>query len=160
MLCYRSSTTDAGSDLEPSADCSNTCSLSSSPYWPDCWTYEQCCYFTKEYCWLHVSDKLLKHTVCAYVKFLSTYKTQGINLSHEWVEGKVSSNGNTRKEQQSSLRKKIVLHEASESHKRACSIKDEAQNEVLAKTCPSIMLPFILGLLQHVFFVQLTSKLS
>jgi len=107
---------------------------SSSTDWPDCWSNIQYQYFKSENSWLCVTNKKLRCTVCADVKSLNCYKTQGINLSPEWIEGTVSCYGGTRSKQQVSLRKKISLHKESEGHKRALMVTKDATCDVLSQS--------------------------
>ena len=120
-------------DLDSASDLPNNVPPSSSD-WPDCWTYNQYHYFKTENDWLCVTNKQLKCSVCAHVRSLNCYKTQGLSLASEWIAGTVSSYGDTRSKQQASLRKKISLHKDSEGHKRAALIMKDAKNDVLSHT--------------------------
>ena len=118
-------------DAAPNPDTSNS-KLSSTNVRPDCWSDSQYQYFTTENSWLCVKNKQLRCTVCANVKSLNCYKTQGIGLAPEWIEGTVSCYGDTRAKQQLSLRKKISLHKESEAHKLAVRVLKEAADGILS----------------------------
>jgi hypothetical protein len=100
---------------------------------PDCWTYDQLYYFKSENSWLSVTNKMLKCTVCGDAKSLGCSKKQGMKLAQEWVNGNISSYGDTRTKQQLSLRKKIVLHKNSDGHKCAESILSHASKGIMAQ---------------------------
>jgi len=101
---------------------------------PDCWSYAQLTYFKTENSWLSVKNKMLKCTVCGDAKHLGCTKKQGMKLAEEWVNGTLSSYGDTKNKQQLLLRKKIVLNRDSGGHKCADSILNDTSKSILAHT--------------------------
>jgi len=132
-VCRLSSAPDIDSPTSPTVN-DETKVVDEPMCAPDCWSYDQCFYFKTENDWLCITNKMLKCTVCADVKSLNCYKTQGIDLSPEWIAGTVSYNGDTRTKQQTSLRKKISLHKKSKGHKRALLVLKDAKSGVLSQS--------------------------
>jgi hypothetical protein len=133
-MAMTSNATQLSGEQVSAVDLSNTIKSSLSDHWPDCWSSSQYQYFTKENSWLCATNNRLQCSVCANVKSLNCYKTQGISLAPEWIEGTVSFYGDNRSKQQLSLRKKIFLHRESEGHKRAVAVLKEAGDGILSQS--------------------------
>ncbi|XP_022907289.2 E3 SUMO-protein ligase KIAA1586-like [Onthophagus taurus] len=72
------------------------------------------------------------------VSTLGAEKTKGLKISEEWVLGTVTAYGNSKKDQQSSLRKKMFLHRGSPAHSLAEKILNEAKNDKMKKAVASM----------------------
>ncbi|XP_015277122.1 PREDICTED: uncharacterized protein KIAA1586-like [Gekko japonicus] len=105
-------------------------SAASECFWPTCWTVEQKNDHLQKNDWLFFNAGKLGCSVCKNVGASETEKTTvGMRLSKEWIRGEVSFNGELRKQQLTSLRKKIFEHRESAGHKAAVRITAEAREE-------------------------------
>jgi hypothetical protein len=104
---------------------------------PVCWSVEQIVEFKTKNPWLLVNREL-GCNVCRSVSTLGAEKTKGLKISEEWVLGTVSAYGNNKKDQQSSLRKKIFLHRGSRAHSLAEKILNEAKKDTMKKAVASM----------------------
>jgi hypothetical protein len=59
----------------------------------------------------------------------------GMRLSKEWINCEIASYGDNRKQQLTSLRKKILDHKESAGHKAAVKITEEGKKETLETVC-------------------------
>ncbi|XP_015284597.1 PREDICTED: uncharacterized protein KIAA1586-like [Gekko japonicus] len=100
--------------------------------WPTCWTVEQKNEHLQKNEWMFFNGGKLGCSVCKNVGGLGTKKrTVGTRLSKEWIHGEVSFNGKLRRQQLTSLRKKIFEHRESLGHKAAVKITAEARDGTL-----------------------------
>lgn len=99
--------------------------------WPGCWTLEQKNDFTKKYDWLTIECKKLGCSICKKIGTVNIEKKSGMRISKEWVNNEVTSNGENRTQQLTSLRKKIFEHKESAGHKAACKLVAEAEKDTL-----------------------------
>ncbi|XP_054834515.1 E3 SUMO-protein ligase KIAA1586-like isoform X2 [Eublepharis macularius] len=118
------------------SDSGNSASVSevSGGFWPSCWTIRQKNDFVKKNDWLLFHDGKLGCSACKNVRCLDTEKYVSMRLSREWVNCKITSYGETRKQQLTSLRKKIFEHKESAVHKTAVKI-NEGQKKGLETVC-------------------------
>ncbi|XP_015284596.1 PREDICTED: uncharacterized protein KIAA1586-like [Gekko japonicus] len=100
--------------------------------WPSCWTVEQKNDHLQKNDWLFFNGGRLGCSVCRDVGDLGTEKmAAGSRLAKEWTRGLVSFYGESRKQQLTSLRKKICEHRDSLGHKAAVKIAAEELRETL-----------------------------
>ncbi|XP_063217341.1 E3 SUMO-protein ligase KIAA1586-like [Bacillus rossius redtenbacheri] len=104
---------------------------------PVCWSVEQTVEFKAKNPWLIVNREL-GCNVCRSVSTLGAGKTKGLKISEEWVLGTITASGNNKKDQQSSLRKKIFLHRGSRAHSLAEKILNEAKKDTMKKAVASM----------------------
>ena len=71
--------------------------------------------------------------VCSEIKTIVNDKCQGIHISQEWSQARISYFGNDRNSQQLSLRKKISIHKVSKAHEAASKILEESKNKSVEK---------------------------
>ena len=92
---------------------------SESEILPDCWNDSQYSDFQKKYDGLTVRDKKLGCNFCSSVISQSlSFKKRGIHVSKEWQYFNEQPSGTTKSIQQSSLRKKMLEHFTSATHKK------------------------------------------
>jgi len=96
----------------------------------DCWVLKQVRYFTEEYHWLYIHQKMLGCRSCKKYN-LNLVKEQGLHISKEWSEGKVAAVGDNISKQQISLRKKIAKHKNTQVHLKIEQIIDKSKLEVM-----------------------------
>ncbi|XP_060093811.1 E3 SUMO-protein ligase KIAA1586-like [Heteronotia binoei] len=97
--------------------------------WPSCWTVEQKDRFLEKNNWLFFCDAKLGCSVCKKMRGLEGKKTGAIRLSREWVKCSVTPYGDSRKQQLTSLRKKIFEHRESGNHKAAVKILEKGKKQ-------------------------------
>uniref|UniRef100_H3A966 HAT C-terminal dimerisation domain-containing protein n=1 Tax=Latimeria chalumnae TaxID=7897 RepID=H3A966_LATCH len=95
---------------------------------PSYWKKEQWLEKIKEHEWLALEKDGIGCGVCKSVGTLGPFKSQGLKLSREWIECKVSCFGDT-----DSMRKKIFDHKRSIVHKRSLEICAAAKKEQFEK---------------------------
>lgn len=104
---------------------------------PDCWSSEQCIEYKAKNPWL-IIKKELGCQVCRSVSTLGAEKTKGLKLSEPWVLGTVSSYGSNKKDQQTSLRKKLFDHRTSQAHGLANKIQTNAKKHQIQNSVASM----------------------
>ena len=80
---------------------------------------------------MYATDGKVRCTPCRDVKNLGVRASRGVNISTQWADGNVTSNGSTRTVQLSSLRKKIREHRNSKAPLEAINILETAKKDVL-----------------------------
>jgi hypothetical protein len=90
------------------AESSNSISAVNQSVWPSCWTVEQKSAFRDKNDWLFFHDGKLGCSVCKNCGYLSVEKSVGMRLSKEWIKCEIASYGDSRKQQLTTLRKKIL----------------------------------------------------
>jgi hypothetical protein len=73
--------------------------------------------------------------VCKNIGYLSVEKNVGMRLSKEWNSSEIASYSDNRKQQLTSLRKKIFDHKEIAGHKAAVKITGEGKKETLETVC-------------------------
>jgi len=99
--------------------------------WPIIWS-EKC----EKYKFLLCNNGRLGCMSCRAVSGLQAFSAQGRHLAAEWVNCQITANGKGRREQLTSLRKKIFEHSKSSAHNSAETIlrvKKEERMEKLAE---------------------------
>uniref|UniRef100_H3AKH7 HAT C-terminal dimerisation domain-containing protein n=1 Tax=Latimeria chalumnae TaxID=7897 RepID=H3AKH7_LATCH len=100
---------------------------------PSYWKKEQWLEKIKEREWLVLEKDGIGCGVCKSVGTLGPLKSQGLKLSREWTECKVSCFGDTDEKKRQSMRKKIFDHKSSIAHKRSLEICAAAKKEQFEK---------------------------
>ena len=111
------------SDLEKQSQTTND--------WPDCWTHDQKNDFCLKNEWLCVCKMKLGCAPCSKVGTLAVETKMGMKISKEWANDEITYCGKDRKQQLSSLRKKIFHHRESAAHKSALEIVAESEKKKL-----------------------------
>ena len=79
---------------------------------------------------MYACDRKVGCTPCHEVNNLELKASRGVSISAQWTDGNVTY-GSTRKDQLSSLRKKIHEHRHSKAYKEAINILETAKKDVL-----------------------------
>lgn len=102
---------------------------------PVCWDKNMAINASDKNKWLIIKDKMLGCISCKNARsLLSEKNSQGMAISKEWKECKVTHNGFTKSQMLTSLRKKIFLHKNSRSHIAAETAILERENRTLENT--------------------------
>lgn len=101
---------------------------------PNCWSHSQYMYFKTANPWLTVANGRLGCSACKNIKGLGVKATQGVQLSVEWMECRVSHHGLTVIAQKDSLRKKIHAHKISKAHMQAIEVHVDQKLDKMASS--------------------------
>ena len=93
---------------------------------PSCWTKGKYDWFTQKYPWKYCQNGAVGCKTCKIVSRLGIWGARYLHISRNWIEGTARTMGN-KDASQKALRKKVIKHCNSKSHKKASEI-------VLAKT--------------------------
>lgn len=107
--------------------------------WPSVWSVDQKNEFVNKNEWLVFNKGKLGCSVCISVGNTGVDRTKGMKISTEWVNRQVSFNGEGRKQQLTSLRKKIYEHKESIGHKTSIRIQEEARKQKLEGACLNVL---------------------
>ncbi|RXM99424.1 hypothetical protein EOD39_11558 [Acipenser ruthenus] len=102
---------------------------SCSGYFPSYWKKEQWLEKIKEHEWLVVGKGDIGCRACKSAGTLGPLKSQGLKLSREWIECRVSCFSDTDEKKRQSVRKKIFDHKTNIAHKRSLEICEAAKKE-------------------------------
>jgi OTU-like cysteine protease len=124
-------------DNKSSTDASNE-PTDTSTDWPSVWSESVWNEKKQLYPFLFSSNGKLGCKSCKHVGSLSTWKTQGLHLSAEWVKCSITAQGKGRHEMLRSLRKKMSTHVSSTAHRIAQEIMQQAEKGGMDKVLQSM----------------------
>ena len=101
--------------------------------WPSVWTEKVWQEKLNKYPFLVVNNGKLGCSSCRAVSSLQAFSGQGSHLSAEWTNCQIVANGKGRREQLTSLRKKIFEHSNSTAHISAETIGREKEKQKMNK---------------------------